>query len=215
MQCISGAPKKKPRGKSPGLGSVVLRFVGVPVSVVGGCWVLWPGRLVRSGVVFRPVFPLLVPFLFHCRRADPRTYVSARHLLTPVVQECDMLWPWYPIVARTSFFYLFVRSLLFSMMLKLLVTGCVSPSTLVVVTGTLTMINRTWVANLSILQGRWRLARACCFVDQLAWIARGRPLSQTLSCFRITMRKRLCFETYGFPCCRVPSRTKCWCSLIS
>ena len=41
--------------------------------------------------------------------------------------------------------------------------------------------------------GRWRLAHACCFVDQLAWIARGRPLSQTLSCFRITMRTRPCF----------------------
>ena len=24
---------------------------------------------------------------------DPRTDLSARHLLTPVVQECDMLWP--------------------------------------------------------------------------------------------------------------------------
>ena len=41
--------------------------------------------------------------------------------------------------------------------------------------------------------GRWRWVHACCFVDQLAWIARGRPLSQTLSCFRITMRTRPCF----------------------
>ena len=73
-----------------------------------------------------------------------------------------MLWPWYPIVARTSFFYLFVRSLLFAMMLTLLVTGCVSPSTFFVVTATLTMINRTWVANLSILQGvrAWRMPAA-------------------------------------------------------
>ena len=70
----------------------------------------------------------------------------------------------YPVVARTSFFYLFVRSLLFEMMLTLLVTGSVSPSTFYMITTILTMINRTWVANLAIFQRRWRLAHACCFV---------------------------------------------------
>ena len=44
-----------------------------------------------------------------------------------------------------------------------------------VIAAILTMINRTCVANLAIFQRRWRLAHAFCFVDQLAFIARGRP----------------------------------------
>ena len=43
------------------------------------------------------------------------------------------------------------------------------------ITAVLTMISKTWVAYLSIFQWHWRMAHACCFVDQLAWIARGRP----------------------------------------
>ena len=43
------------------------------------------------------------------------------------------------------------------------------------ITAVLTMISKTWAAYLAIFQWHWRMAHACCFVDQLAWIARGRP----------------------------------------
>ena len=33
----------------------------------------------------------------------------------------------------------------------------------------ITMISKSWVANLEIFQRRWCLAHSCCFVDQLAW----------------------------------------------
>ena len=40
-----------------------------------------------------------------------------------------------------------------------------------VTTAILTMFNKTWVAIFAICQQRWRSVRACCYVDQLGWIA--------------------------------------------
>ena len=153
------------------------------MSVVGGCWRPWSGRLVLSGVVFRAVFPLLVPFLAPWRRATTQEPIFQPGIPRQWYRSMvccgrglgfwlDGCFPLVPIVARTSFFYLFVHSLLFAMMFTFLVTGCVSASTFYVITAILTMINRTWVANLANFQRRWRLAHACCFVYQLTWSAR-------------------------------------------
>ena len=65
--------------------------VRVPVSVVGGCWEPWSSRLVRSGVVFRPAFPL---FLFPWRRATTQEPIFQPGIPSPVVQEYGMIWPW-------------------------------------------------------------------------------------------------------------------------
>ena len=49
-------------------------------------------RVWSSGLVV--CFRLPGPFLSVFQKGDdPRTDLSARHLLTPVVQECDMSWP--------------------------------------------------------------------------------------------------------------------------
>ena len=52
----------------------------------------------------------------------------------------------------------------------------ISPSKLCVFTAAvLTMFKITRVTNLTIFWRRWRLVHTCRFVDQWAWIARGRP----------------------------------------
>ena len=181
--------------------------------VVAGCLgpVVWSGPAWSSAQF---IFSVACSVSFSLSKGDdPRTDLSARHLLTPVVQERDMLWPWCPIVARTSFFYLFVRSLLFAMMLTLLVTGLCLTQYLLRGYSHLDHDQQDVGGKSLVFTGR--MALGACFDLLVDGLLDGRPLSQTLSCFRITMRKRLCFETYGFPCCRVPSRIKCWCGLIS
>ena len=138
-RCLALAIGKHLWGGSPPGENFLVVWVVVfllSASLVFRSVVLVLGAVVRpSGLVV--CFRLPGPFLSVFQKGDdPRSDLSARHLLTPVVQECDMLWPWYPIVARTSFFYLIVRFLLFAMMLTLLVTGCVSTSTFNVVSGT-------------------------------------------------------------------------------
>ena len=58
----------------------------------------------------------------------------------------------------------------------------------------LTMINKTWVAYLAIVHRYWHLVHACCFVDQLAWIAQHTVALSSTSSFlqRITSTTKGC-----------------------
>ena len=71
---------------------------------------------------------------------------------------------------------------------------CVSHISSYMFTAVLTMINRTWVVYLAIVHRHWRLAHACCFVDQLAGIAQHTVALSSTSSFpqRVTPTTKGC-----------------------